>query len=85
MTPTVWLFPGQGSQRPGMGEDLRTVGATTLQIAQDILGWSVAEVWAGGAETLAQTEYTQPCLYVFSAILVDELQKQGHRPAAVAR
>ncbi|MGQ9866599.1 MAG: ACP S-malonyltransferase [Pseudanabaenaceae cyanobacterium] len=84
MTQAVWLFPGQGSQRPGMGEDLQTVGAPILQTAQEILGWSVAEVWAGSAETLAQTAYTQPCLYVFSAILVEELKKQGHQPLAVA-
>ncbi len=84
MTQTVWLFPGQGSQRPGMGQDVQTAGADTLQTAQEILGWSVAEVWAGSADTLAQTEYTQPCLYVLSAILVEELQKQGETPAAVA-
>ncbi|HAN46786.1 MAG TPA: [acyl-carrier-protein] S-malonyltransferase [Cyanobacteria bacterium UBA8156] len=84
MTQTVWLFPGQGSQRPGMGQDLQTVATPTLQTAQEVLGWSVAQVWAGSADILAQTAYTQPCLYVFSAILVDELKKRGDVPTAVA-
>ncbi|PLS67974.1 MAG: [acyl-carrier-protein] S-malonyltransferase [Cyanobacteria bacterium M5B4] len=79
---TVWVFPGQGSQMQGMGADL----ADSKQFAQaeELLGWSVAEVCQSGQETLTRTDLTQPCLYVISAVLADLLKAQGHRPDFVA-
>jgi [acyl-carrier-protein] S-malonyltransferase len=54
------------------------------QQAEAILGWSVTERCDGELETLSRTLYTQPCLYVISAILTDLLKAQGQVPAAVA-
>lgn len=79
---TVWIFPGQGSQVEGMGADL--IMTEKFSQAEKVLGWSVAEVCQSGKEVLARTDFTQPCLYVISAVLVDLLKAQGHQPDLVA-
>jgi [acyl-carrier-protein] S-malonyltransferase len=79
---TVWVFPGQGSQGQGMGADL--VNSEKFAAASAVLGWSVAEVCQSGNEILGRTDFTQPCLYVISAVLSDLLKEQGHKPDFVA-
>jgi [acyl-carrier-protein] S-malonyltransferase len=81
---TAWVFPGQGSQAVGMGMDLLEVGQDKFAASAEILGWSIAEKCQGDIAELSQTEYTQPCLYVISAILTDLLKAKGHAPDVVA-
>ncbi|ELS31166.1 MULTISPECIES: ACP S-malonyltransferase [Pseudanabaena] len=83
MTKNVWIFPGQGSQAVGMGLDLETVGKDKFAKAEQILGWSVLEKVQTDATELAKTQFTQPCLYVISAILTDILKTKGLSPHAV--
>ncbi|MDX2255845.1 MAG: ACP S-malonyltransferase [Pseudanabaenaceae cyanobacterium bins.39] len=84
MTKTVWVFPGQGSQAVGMGLDLAEVGQEKFAKAEQILGWSVLAKSQTDAAELAKTQFTQPCLYVISAILIDLLKAKGGKPDAVA-
>ena len=86
MTKTVWVFPGQGSQAVNMGIDLQTIRSaqTTFEIAEKILGWSVLDICKGDENTLANTLYTQPCLYVIEAILADLLVEKIGLPQLVA-
>lgn len=86
MNKRIWLFPGQGSQALGMGVDLcqTTEGQEKFAIAEDILGWSVLDLCQQDEEKLAQTLYTQPCLYVVEAILSDLMAKQAQKPDLVA-
>ena len=86
MTKTAWVFPGQGSQAPGMGVDLQetTIAQEKLKQAEEILGWSVLEKCQGDEETLSQTQYTQPCLYTIECILIDLLNAKGLKPDLVA-
>ncbi|CAN1209491.1 ACP S-malonyltransferase [Tumidithrix helvetica PCC 7403] len=80
----AWVFPGQGSQAVGMGLDLLEVGQEKLAQAEQILGWSVSEKCQAEIAELSKTEYTQPCLYVVSAILLDILKAKGKMPDLVA-
>jgi len=59
------VFPGQGSQRPGMGKDFYEqipVCRRTFEEAADALGWDVSAMCFGEDEKLNLTEYTQPCI-----------------------
>lgn len=86
MTKTAWVFPGQGSQAVGMGLDLVDLPTARERFDQaaELLGWSVPEVCQGPEEQLSHTLYTQPCLYVVSAILADLMREQGAQPDWVA-
>ncbi|MEO1563213.1 MAG: ACP S-malonyltransferase [Pseudomonadota bacterium] len=66
------VFPGQGSQAVGMGAALfenDSDFADQEQQIDSILGFSVRDICLNGPkETLDQTRYTQPCLYVLNAL-----------------
>ncbi len=83
---TAWVFPGQGSQTIGMGVDLLAIDTAkaTFDRAAEILGWSVVDICQNDEIKLANTRYTQPCLYVIESILVDLLKHQGFAPDVVA-
>ncbi len=61
------LFPGQGSQSPGMLSDLQNefpVVAETFSEASDILGYDLWDLCENGpAEKQRQTQFTQPLMY----------------------
>jgi [acyl-carrier-protein] S-malonyltransferase len=86
MSKTAWVFPGQGSQAVGMGSDLGETAIAQERFAQAaaILGWSVPEQCNTDIETLSRTLYSQPSLYVISAIVADLLREQGQQPTVVA-
>ena len=68
----VFLFPGQGSQRRGMGKDLfdKIPEFTSVQAEIDeLLGYSVRKLCLEDEhKQLSQTQYTQPCLYIVNAL-----------------
>ncbi|MGD1700150.1 ACP S-malonyltransferase [Dapis sp. BLCC M229] len=86
MTKTAWVFPGQGSQKVGMGIDLLDLPSAKAKFEQanQILGWSVTEICRSEEEKLSQTVYTQPCLYVVESILADEMFAHSFQPNLVA-
>lgn len=86
MTNAAWVFPGQGSQAIGMGADLVDLpeGKARFEQAEAILGWSVPEICQSEDDKVSKTLYTQPCLYVIEAILVDLMRQREHQPTVVA-
>ena len=86
MTKTAWVFPGQGSQKVGMGIGLLDLSSAKAKFEQanEILGWSVTEICKSEEEKLSQTVYTQPCLYVVESILADEMLTHSFQPDLVA-
>ena len=74
---TAYVFPGQGSQYPGMGKDLyRTseIARSIFDRADEILGFSITHVmFEGTEEDLKQTNVTQPSVFLHSIALVKVL------------
>ena len=65
----VWVFPGQGAQRAGMGAGLLDRYPEYVRQADEILGWSVRAVCLDGAAPgLKDTRSVQPALFVVNAL-----------------
>lgn len=82
------VFPGQGSQSVGMGKalyDAHPLLKAVYDEASSVLGYDVAELcFAGPAERLNLTEFTQPALLVSSIAAWRLLEPAGIRPISVA-
>jgi len=82
----AYIFPGQGSQFPGMGKDLFESYSLAREIfseADEQLGFSLSDIMFNGTEDeLKQTKVTQPAIYLH-AILIAKLGK-NFKPDMVA-
>lgn len=66
---TVVIFPGQGSQQPGMGDGLFGRYPEETRVASDLLGYSIADLCLNDPDgLLGSTRYTQPACYVVNAL-----------------
>jgi [acyl-carrier-protein] S-malonyltransferase len=83
------LFPGQGSQFPGMGKELHEAFAAAREVfreASDALSQDVAALcFRGTEEELRRTENTQPAIFTVSVAAFRVLEEEtGLRPACAA-
>ena len=69
-SPQSIVFPGQGSQFPGMARELFDQNPDARRVltqANDILGFSLTDIMFGGSEDdLRRTDVTQPAIFVHS-------------------
>ncbi len=79
---TVFMFPGQGSQSPGMGAELFERYSGLVNEADAILGYSIKELCLenhGGM--LNRTDYTQPALYIVDVLsYLSKIEDGGNTP-----
>ena len=83
-----WLFPGQASQKVGMGKDLfdkTELGKKYYTIANDILDIDIQSIsFNGPGELLNKTKYTQPAIFIVSTIIGQIMIENGYSTNGVA-
>jgi [acyl-carrier-protein] S-malonyltransferase len=86
-TMKAYVFPGQGSQFPGMAQDLYNSSAQAKEMmerANEILGFRLTDVmFSGSEEDLKQTKVTQPAIFLHSVVLANALGEK-FKPDMVA-
>jgi [acyl-carrier-protein] S-malonyltransferase len=77
----AYIFPGQGSQSPGMGRELADKFPAARQIfeeADDALGFALSTLcFNGPAEELQLTENTQPAILATSVAVLRAIESEG--------
>ena len=84
----AWIFPGQASQKVGMGKDLfenTMIGKKYYEIANDLLDTDIQSVsFNGPEELLKKTKYTQPAIFIVSTIIGQIMIENGYSADGVA-
>ncbi|MGI9542774.1 MAG: ACP S-malonyltransferase [Cyclobacteriaceae bacterium] len=82
----AYLFPGQGAQFPGMGQELYQSNSQAKELFQEadqILGFQISQIMFHGTdEDLKQTKVTQPAVFLHSVILA--ITNDSFKPDMVA-
>jgi malonyl CoA-acyl carrier protein transacylase len=84
----AFVFPGQGSQKRGMGQGLFDEVPEYAAVEKEvdaILGYSLRKLCLEDPDNhLRETQYTQPCLYVVNALYYYKAVSQGVVPDYLA-
>lgn len=82
----TYYFPGQGSQKKGMGKELFEAFPEHTAIADRVLGYSIAQLCTEDPDNqLNLTQFTQPALYVVNALtFLKKMQDEPQKPDFLA-
>lgn len=73
----AYIFPGQGAQFTGMGQDLYEASPMAKELfkeANEVLGFDITKImFEGSADELKETKVTQPAIFLHSTILAKVL------------
>ncbi|MCR5407782.1 MAG: ACP S-malonyltransferase [Bacteroidales bacterium] len=76
MSKIAFVFPGQGSQFPGMAKELYPSRKQFFEKANDILGFRITDIMFDGTpEDLKATKVTQPAIFLHSVLLAMDQPK----------
>lgn len=81
MGKTAFIFPGQGAQVCGMGQDFYENSETAKAVfdrATELLGFSVPELCFEKNDRLDITEYTQAAMVTTSVAMMKVREERGH-------
>ena len=87
MGKTAFIFPGQGAQVCGMGQDFYEQTKTGREIfdrASGLLGFSMPELCFEKNDRLDITEYTQAAMVTTSVAMLRVMEEQGYRADVAA-
>lgn len=87
MSKIAFIYPGQGAQVCGMGQDFyeqTEIGKQVFDLATDLLGFSVPELCFTENERLDITEYTQAAMVTTSIAMTKVLESKGVKPDVAA-
>ena len=87
MSKIAFIFPGQGAQYIGMGQDFyeqTEIGRQVFEDASSLLGFSMADLCFQENERLDVTEYTQAAMVTVSIAMMKVLEEKGIKPDAAA-
>lgn len=80
MKKIVFLFPGQGAQKVGMGHDFYKsfdVAKKTFEEANDLLGYRISDlIFEGPEDKLVRTEYSQLAIFIVSVAIYRSLKSE---------
>ena len=81
MSKTAIIFPGQGAQKVGMGQDFAEASQAARRVfdqADQILGFPLADLcFNGPADRLNATDMSQPAIFVTSVAIYRALEDAG--------
>ena len=82
----TFIFPGQGSQKKGMGKLFFAEFEDIVKVADAVLGYSIKALCLSNlGRKLNQTEFTQPALYTVNALhYLKKIQEDGKSPDYLA-
>ncbi|MDD3254014.1 MAG: ACP S-malonyltransferase [Lachnospiraceae bacterium] len=87
MSKIAFIYPGQGAQVCGMGQDFyeqTEIGRAVFDRATELLGFSVPELCFTENDRLDITEYTQAAMVTTSIAMTKVLESKGVKPDVAA-